>query len=180
VKYTRAEIEATRLVAKNIEGQIYPFFKSAFPDAKFVSITRDGSQLREQAASRSRPLGAHAGESIETRSATWSSSPSSTRRLHARSIRGPDGAPLEHIPRISSFSASFSPNRVPAWRRRVHRAREDPAAGRRYRPEKTGFPKRLMPTSCSRRQQPGPRGFRSRLQGVPALAGPVMEELRYI
>ncbi len=43
-KYTRDEIEATRLTAKNIEGLcfLHPFYKSIYPDAKFVSITRDG------------------------------------------------------------------------------------------------------------------------------------------
>ena len=43
-KYSRAEIEATRLTAKNIEGLcfLYPFFKSIYPDARFVSVTRDG------------------------------------------------------------------------------------------------------------------------------------------
>lgn len=44
VLYSRAEIEGTRLAAKNIEGLCFlrPFFQAAFPDAKFIAITRDG------------------------------------------------------------------------------------------------------------------------------------------
>jgi hypothetical protein len=44
VSYSRSEIDATRLAAKNIEGLCFlqPFFQDTFSDAKFIAITRDG------------------------------------------------------------------------------------------------------------------------------------------
>jgi hypothetical protein len=44
VLYSRDEVETTRLAAKNIEGLCFlqPFFRTTFPDAKFVAISRDG------------------------------------------------------------------------------------------------------------------------------------------
>lgn len=56
-KYTLQEIRNTRLVAKNLEGLcfLYPFFSRIYPEARFISIVRNGlanceSKLRKKRA----------------------------------------------------------------------------------------------------------------------------------
>jgi hypothetical protein len=189
VKYTRAEIEATRLVAKNIEGQcfLYPFFKGAFPDAKFVSITRDGLASCESKLRHGRARSAtHAGE-VYRDEIGYMVELAKQHGEDCMLVRYEDlmAAPLDHIPRIYDFlGLAFSPDqefrmatREFIGREKTQLAGREVQAGKDWLSQKELIAGFVQPDVNSR--------ARARLAAADAkeflrVAAPIMEELGYV
>jgi len=189
VKYTRAEIEATRLVAKNIEGLcfLHPFFKSTFPDAKFVSITRDGLASCESKLRHGRARSATHAAEIYRDEVGYMAELAKKHADDCMLVRYEDlmAAPLEHIPRIYAFvGLEFSPDqefrmatREFIGREKTQLAGREVQAGKDWLSQQELIASFVQPDVNSR--------ARARLSGADSkeflrVAGSVMEELRYV
>jgi hypothetical protein len=189
VKYTRAELEATRLVAKNIEGLclLYPFFKATFPDAKFVSITRDGLASCESKLRHGRARSATHAAEIYRDEVGYMVELAKKHGDHCMLVRYEDlmAAPLEHIPRIYAFlDLAFSPDQEFRMATREFIGREQTQlAGREVQAGKDWLSQQELTAGFV---QPDVNSrARARLSAADSkeflrVAGPVMEELRYV
>lgn len=189
VKYTRAEIEATRLVAKNIEGLcfLYPFFKQAFPDAKFISITRDGLASCESKLRHGRAGSATHAAEVYRDEVGYMVELANKHADDCMLVRYEDlmAAPLEHIPRIYAFAGlAFSPDQEFRMATREFIGREktrlaglEVQAGKDWLSQQELIESFVQPDVNSR--------ARARLSAEDSkeflrVAGAVMEELRYV